>query len=129
MNSALEAQVGEAVRFAAAHGETIAHVAELLTAATDALYEKVCCKAFIDRELENVRAAIQAGDFHLVHDLVRPHATRLRAVDTRDVYWDWIDAYNFYFDSLGSHWPYLTQEGRERYLIFAQESALIVCTN
>jgi len=128
MNAAVERQVSEAVIFARDNAEGIARVAELLKQATDAFVEKLCRRALPEEELEDVIAAVACGDMIQVFNLVRPQASRMRAADVRDVYWDWIDAVGFYFDALGCNWPYMTQGRRLTYLFHAEESALIVCT-
>lgn len=122
-------QVLEAEIFAQENADSIARVATLLQVATEALLEKVCRQAVSEVEFESLKAAAARGDLREVLRTIRPQASRMRAADPKDEYWEWIYGCGSYFDALGTRWPYLTQDDRSRGLVWAEEYAQIVCMN
>ncbi len=74
--------------------------------------------------LDKVRAAMVAKDMKGLFSMLRWNAsvfTKLPGFSS--IFWEWIDGYGSYSDATSEHWPYLTQDRRERYLSWAEESA------
>lgn len=55
------------------------------------------------------------GNFDSIN-VLRAQAVELCSVLRNGIFWDFIDAVNFYHDSLGTNWRYLSMDCRDRYL-------------
>lgn len=66
---------------------------------------------------------LKAKDLAGLHTLVRARAVQLRHLRH---YWDWVTACDFFLDAVGAYWPYLGQDGRGRYMTWADEGASLI---
>lgn len=60
------------------------------------------------------------GNFDSIN-FVRNQAVELCSVLRNGIFWDFITAVDFYHDSLGTHWRYLSMDCRARYLGWSME--------
>jgi hypothetical protein len=60
------------------------------------------------------------GNFDSIN-FVRNQAVELCSVLRNGIFWDFIDAVNFYHDCLGTNWRYLSMDCRARYLGWSME--------
>ncbi len=91
---------------------------------TDRCGEQAQSNTVLADLLVKVRAAMEAKDIKGLFSMLRWNAsvfTQLPGFSS--IFWEWIDGYGSYSDATSEHWPYLTQDRRERYLSWAEESA------
>lgn len=55
---------------------------------------------------------------------LRLGASHVSQTNDSSPYWVWIDAAGFFFDAVGTRWPYMSPDQREQYLVWAAEGSL-----
>lgn len=60
------------------------------------------------------------GNFDSIN-FIRNQAVELCSVLRNGIFWDFVDAVNFYNDCLGTNWRYLSMDCRARYLGWSME--------
>lgn len=120
-------QTNEAAAFFYENEAAVKLVEGLLVRAAGILVEQVCSKGLPAGELQSVKQAVEAKDLRQVFRIVRPAALPLRKVDSEGIYWDWVDAFGFYSDAIGSAWPFMTQEKRASALEQSGIAARLIC--
>jgi hypothetical protein len=72
--------------------------------------------------LKQVQEAKETKDIRRLFSVLRYHAAKFSGIpELSPIYWEWIDACDQLADSRSVRWPYLTQEGRARYLDWSEE--------
>jgi len=122
-NQACEAQI-----FGVSYEERLNLVGDKLLQAvpvlTDRCVEHAQSNTVLADLLDKVRALKDAKDIKGLFSVLRWNASVFTPIQGfSNLYWEWIDGYGSFSDATSEHWPYLTQDRRERYLTWAEESA------
>lgn len=110
----------EAQIFYSNHQAQCEKARELLLKATTE-FIPVAAKVLDAKEPSRLVAAVESGNLPGILAVLRPLASRFHGASDR--YWLLIDGLGFYLDGVGSYWRYLSEEGRARYIRWAQEHA------
>lgn len=102
--------------FCAAHRPRITAVETGIAQKAKALVDTVLVTALSDDVIRRLRKIAAEGEYSRLFYIVRSQAAVVVEIADSDTYWNWIDAYVFYTDAVGTRWPYMTQERREMLL-------------
>lgn len=113
-------QVQEALWFQQANGDLVAQVEY-------GLLQRLTLFQESHPELDTkaaapMKAKLEEGALEDAYLLLRGQAHRITS--PTDDYWSIIDATSFFCDATGTQWPYLNQDGRQRYLRWSLEYLL-----
>lgn len=119
-------QESEAEIFSSNNAEKLSLVSDKLLQAAPVIISRCTEFAKADTELagvlEKAREALSLMDVRWLFSVLRRNASKFTQIpNLSPVYWEWIDACGSLADARGTRWPYLTQEGRARDLIWAEE--------
>jgi hypothetical protein len=106
-----EKQIREAATFERENGSKIELARLAILAACGRILESDLVSVLEDPERDAIKRALAANALVQPFSCLRPQAARFVVANCSTVYWQWIDAANF-FDAVGSSWPYMTMERR-----------------
>lgn len=108
--------------FANENAERIARITDVLLGASSSFMDKVGQKNLPDDVCHALLAYLGEKDLLRFQRLMRQHQAAESGSIARAAYWHLNDAISFLEDALGTHWRYLSMEGRDRSLVFVEQT-------
>lgn len=109
-------QCAESTRFCDANRARITAVENGIAEKADILLKDVLADVLPPEDVQRLQEAAAKGEYSRFFFLVRSKAAVFFAEGISDTCWEWIDAYGFYSDAVGTRWPYMTQVRRANLL-------------
>ncbi len=109
-------QCVESTLFCQAHPGEIAAVESGLVQTAYKLLCNVLESVFPPEEVRKLKRALDDEESSRFFYILRSHAATFIELGVEQPCWNWIDAYGFYLDAVGTRWPYMTQERRKMLL-------------
>lgn len=105
-------QCAESKRFCDANRARITAVENGIAEKADILLKDVLAHVLPPKDVHRLKETVAKGEYSRFYFLVRSKAAVFFAEGISDTCWEWIDAYSFYSDAVGTRWPYMTQARR-----------------
>lgn len=75
---------------------------------------------------QHAASCLDEMDIYEFISVIRPEAAKFVAAKRSSVFWDMVDAVNFFMDAVGTQWKYMTEAKRAQSLKWAADHASLI---